>query len=253
MTQPTSVYLITGAASGIGARLALKLAGSGVGLALHTRGNQSGLQTTADQASAKGATVLSLLGDLMAPTEASRVVENIAKTFGRLDGLVSNAGFPDRTGFDDLNPNDLTQSFEAMPGAFMRLMQASQSMLRASPCARVVAVSSFVAHRFYLEGDMFPASAIAKSGLESAVRVLATQFAGDAIPINAVVPGYIRKDREAGIDLDEVSATRLGTPHIPMRRIGEPEEVVAAIEFLLSPGASYITGQCLHIDGGMML
>ena len=140
-----------------------------------------------------------------------------------------------------------------MPGAFVFLMQRALPLLRQSLGARVVAVSSFVAHRFYLGEDFFPASALAKAGLEAAVRVLAVEFAPYAIPVNAVVPGYIRKDNEAVLLDDELIARRSGFSRIPMGRIGQPEEVARVIEFLLSDGASYVTGECIHVDGGMML
>ena len=247
------VYLITGAASGIGARLAERLAGDGIGLVLHTGTDTDALQKVAARVTKRGAHTVSLVGDLSRHEEIERIFSAISASFGRLDGVVSNAGFPDRTAFAALDDSTLLRSFQAMPGAFVHLMQHAMPLLKQSLGARVVAVSSFVAHRFYLGEDFFPASALAKAGLEAAVRALAVEFAPYAIPVNAVVPGYIRKDNEAALPDEEVIARRSGFSRIPMERVGQPEEVARVIEFLLSESASYLTGQCIHVDGGMML
>lgn len=245
--------LVTGAASGIGAALCRRLAAAGHGVAMHTRANREGLDAVAEECRALGADVHTALGDLAEEGAARRIVVNAVARFGGLDGLVSNAGFPDLTAFEAIDAARLERSLQAMPAAFLRLMQAAAPALRASPAARVVAVSSFVAHRFELGGNNFTASAAAKAALEALVRSLAQALARDGVTVNAVVPGYVRKDREAGEPIEAVSATRAGIAHVPMGRVGLPDEVAAAIEFLLAPDAAYITGQSLHVDGGMML
>jgi 3-oxoacyl-[acyl-carrier protein] reductase len=118
--------------------------------------------------------------------------------------------------------------------------------------ARIVAVSSFVAHAFRLDVPLFAASAAAKAGLEALVRVLAMEMAPSNVTVNAVVPGFIRKDPGAHVAIDP-ERLRRQVAGVPLARVGLPEEVAAAIVFLASPAAGYITGQALHIDGGLVI
>ena len=116
----------------------------------------------------------------------------------------------------------------------------------------MVAVSSFVAHRFQLDGRYFPTSAMAKAGLEALVKAFAAELAGQGVTVNGVVPGFIEKDKGAHRAVGKAGYRR-AVELIPQGRLGQPDEVAAAIQFLLSADANYITGQCLHVDGGLTL
>lgn len=246
------VVLITGAASGIGAALARRLAGPGAGLVLHTRKNAEGLERIAEAARARGAEVATVLGDLAEPATAGKIVAEAEKRFGRLDALVSNAGFPDWTPIGELDDAGLEASQQAIAGAFLRLVTAALPLIQASRQGRVVAVSSFLAHVFRIEGRAAPASAAAKAALEGLARSLAVQLAPKHITVNCVVPGYIRKDSGAHTALSEAEREKSLTG-VPLARLGLPDEVAALIAFLLSAEAAYITGQSIHIDGGLTL
>jgi NAD(P)-dependent dehydrogenase (short-subunit alcohol dehydrogenase family) len=117
---------------------------------------------------------------------------------------------------------------------------------------RVLAVSSFVAHAFRNDVPLFAASAAAKAGLEALVRALAVELAASGVTVNAVVPGFIRKDPGAHVAIDP-ERLRRQVASVPLGRIGLPDEVAAAIAFLASPAAGYITGQALHVDGGLVI
>ncbi len=243
--------LVTGAASGIGAACARLMAAPGIALALHTRKNREGLERVADEARAKGATVHAVTGDLAVAGEPERAVEAAVAVLGGLDAVVNVAGFADRTPMADLTDTAFAYSIDSVATAMLRLSRAAKAPLMAGRDPRFVAVSSFVAHVFRPDQPLFPASAAAKAGLEALVRALAVEWA-PTVTVNAVAPGFIRKDPGAHYALAKgPGGAEERTQRIPLKRVGETAEVAAAIGFLASPAASYITGQVLHVDGGL--
>lgn len=248
------VVLITGAASGIGAATARAIAARSKALAIHTRGasaeSRARLASVAEAARDAGAEVLALDGDLAEPGVARGLVEATVARFGGLDHLVANAGFADRRGTADLTRADLDRSLATMASAFLELAQAAVPALKASAHGRVVYLSSFVAHR-YAQGALFPASAAAKSAGEALMRALAAELAPSGVTVNAVVPGYTRKD--GGHTALNPDAWKAAAAAAPIGRIAEPDDIAALIAFLLSPAARHITGQAIAVDGGLSL
>ncbi len=242
--------LVTGASSGIGAACVRALAAPGAAFAIHARGNREGAERTAAVALEKGAEAHILLADLARPDAPSRLVEDAAQAMGGLDVLVSNAGFADRTPAAALSDESFGRSLDTVAWAFLRLARAARPHLDAGEHPRLVLVSSFAAHVYRRGTFTFPATAAAKAAAEALVRALAVEWA-PRVTVNAVAPGFIRKDGGAHAALSPEQWAEI-TSRVPMDRLGTPDDVAAAVGFLCSPQAGYVTGQVLHVNGGLV-
>ena len=196
-----------------------------------------------------------VVGDLATPGTVDSLLD-AAQSLGRLRGVVANAGFADRRSIGELDDAAVERSLDVMVVPLAQLLRKSTVLLKASAAAggtgRFVAVSSFVAHRFTAGSSAFAASAAAKAGVEALVKAAAAELASCNVTVNAVAPGYVRKDRPNTGALAEAELAKL-LEHVPMRRMAAPDDIAACIAFLLSDDAAYITGQTLHVDGGLTL
>ncbi|HXZ09278.1 MAG TPA: SDR family oxidoreductase [Paraburkholderia sp.] len=248
------VVLITGAGSGIGAALARRVAAPRVALMLHARGADAGsrqrLEAVAAGCVSNGATCATVYGDLAERGASEHAVHQTLATFGALDQLVANAGHAQRQTLGSLDADALAESFSAMPGAFAALVKRATPALETSNHGRVVAVSSFVAHRYRVDAP-FAATAAAKAALESLAKTAAAELAPHGVTVNCVAPGYTRKDR--GPSADNAPAWARAAEATPLGHVAEPDDIAALIAFLLSDEARHITGQVIHIDGGLTL
>jgi 3-oxoacyl-[acyl-carrier protein] reductase len=252
--QTRSTILITGAASGIGAATARALARPGARMLLHTRSNRIGLEEVAREVATKGAEAVLAMGDLAKGTTGAELVKAAIDAFGDIDTLISNAGFPMRPQIGALTREAFDEAHRVIAGGFLALAGAALPHLKAAgPRARVVAVSTHNAHLFLPGYLNFPASAAAKAALETLVKSLALQLAPDGVTVNAVAPGLIAKDRSAGEQTLSAEEWQRLTAHVPMGELGRPDDIAATIAFLCSPAARYITGQIIHVDGGLVI
>lgn len=248
------IAVVTGAASGIGAATAKAIAGTCHGLVLHTRGaspaSRERLAAVGEAARSAGAQTLEITSDLADAGSARALIEACTEHFGRLDHVVSNAGFADRRGTADLQRRDLERALDTMAVAFLELAQAATPHLARSMNGRIVYVSSFVVRRFARTG-LFPVTAAAKAAGEALMRTLAMELAPSGVTVNAVAPGFTRKD--GGHSALGAAAWDAAATATPLGRIAEPSDIAGLIAFLLSPQARHITGQTIAVDGGLSL
>lgn len=243
--------LITGAASGIGAATAKKVAGPDKQLMLHSRSNREGLDQVAASVLEYGGSAEVILGDLSDDVFADSLVGETVERLGGLHQIVSNAGFADRRLFGELDANSLVTAYKGMPEAFFRIVTNAMPYLKDSDRGRVVAVSSFVAHVFNADG-LFPTTAAAKASIEALAKSLAVQLAPDGVTVNCVAPGYTMKDATGHSALSGDAWVKAAKKS-PMGRIGKPNDVAGLISFLLSDDSAFITGQTIHVNGGLTL
>jgi 3-oxoacyl-[acyl-carrier protein] reductase len=253
MTSYSPTVLITGASSGIGAATARALAAPGTAIALHARRNKAGAEKVAAEVRASGSDVLLVEGDLAQPGVAARLVAETAQKFGRLDVIVSNAGFADRRPIGEVDRATWDASLAAMTSAFFELATAAKPFLvKAGAAGRLIGVSSFVAHAHARGLMSFPVTAAAKAGIEALARALAADLAPTGVTVNCVAPGFIEKDADGHAAVSRERMAEI-SELIPMGRYGKTAEVAAVIAFLCSPAASYVTGQTIHVNGGLTL
>lgn len=238
--------VITGAASGAGAALVRRIAAPGAALLLHTGHNAAGLDAVADAARVAGAEVATCV-EPFETGDARIVIAAALAAFGRVDRLVHVAGGADPRGFGTVDQAGFQRAVAVNAGAFLAMATVLPHAV-----SRVVTVGSFLAHAYRLGPDYaFPATAAAKAALVSLTRSLAARLAPGAT-VNCVVPGFIAKDPGRSAKLDPAARSR-ALAHIPLGRFGQPDEVAGVIAFLLGPDGAYLTGQCIHVDGGVTL
>jgi NAD(P)-dependent dehydrogenase (short-subunit alcohol dehydrogenase family) len=245
--------VVTGGGSGIGAAICRRLAAEGVALVIHTGSNAQAAATVAEECGAVPTRVV--VGDL----GDARTVDALmaaSRELGGLRGVVANAGFADKRTLAELDDAAIERSLGVMVVSLAHLLRKSMGLLTANVQAgglgRFVAVSSFVAHRFGTGTSRFAASAAAKAGVEALVKSAAAELAPSGVTVNAVSPGYVRKDHPQSGALSEAQWTQ-ALARVPMGRLATPDDIAAPIAFLLGADAAYITGQVIHIDGGLSL
>ena len=241
------VALVTGGSRGIGRAVALRLAAGGATVVVNYRENAPAAEETVRLIAAADGRACAARFDV-GDAEAVRVgVQNIVDEHGRLDLLVNNAGLAVDALLLRLKEEDWERVLRTnLTGVFHCTKAAVRAMVRAR-YGRIVNLTSVVAEM----GNAGQAAyAAAKAGVIGLTKSLAREVAARGITVNAVAPGLVETDMTAGLDDRQRS---FYTNVIPAGRIATPEDVAAAVAFLASPEAGYITGQVLHVNGGLYM
>jgi 3-oxoacyl-[acyl-carrier protein] reductase len=239
------VALVTGASRGIGRAAALALAARGASVAVGYGSNASAAEAVADEVRAHGVQCAVLGADLHDPSQAATLVPRTVEALGRIDVVVNNAGLTRDNLALRMSDDDWRAVIDVdLTAAFVICRAALRPMLR-QRWGRIVNVSSVAG----VMGNPGQANySAAKAGLIGMTKSLAREVGSRSITVNAVAPGFIETDMTATLD---ASLIERATQSIPLERMGTADEVAAAIVFLASPEASYVTGHVLHVDGGM--
>lgn len=243
-TSPEKRLLITGASRGIGRAIALKAAEQRYRLLLHARSDRAGLQTLADDCRKLGAEAACALFDIADRDATRQTLEREIEQNGPFYGIVCNAGIADDTPFPAMEDTQWDRVLKTdLDGLYNTLRPCILPMISTRKPGRIVTISSISG----LAGNRGQVNySAAKAGIIGATKALALELARHHITVNCVAPGIIQTDMTANLPADEL------TRHIPMRRFGTPQEVAALVCFLLSDEASYITRQCISVNGGLL-
>jgi 3-oxoacyl-[acyl-carrier protein] reductase len=239
------VALVTGASRGIGRAAALALAEQGASVAVGYGSNAAAAEAVAEAVRGCGVNAVTLRADLSDAEQAASLVPRTVEALGGVDVVVNNAGLARDNLAMRMSDADWRAVIEVdLTAAFVICRAALRPMLRRR-WGRIVNVSSISG----VMGNPGQANySAAKAGLIGLTKSLAREVATRSITVNAVAPGFIETDMTTTLD---AALRERVTAAIPVERMGTAEEVAAAIAFLASPQASYITGHVLHVDGGM--
>lgn len=239
------VALVTGGSRGIGRAVAETLAKAGAHVVITYRSNSAAAEETIAAIEAAGGKAEAVSFDVASAEVAGETVRGIAKRIGRLDILVNNAGIARDQLLLRVKEEEITDTFATnVAGAIWCAKAAIRPMMKAKS-GRIINLSSVVAEAGNPGQAVYSASKAALLGL---TKTLAREYAKRGVTVNAVAPGYIDTDMTSGLP---EAATQAIVEQTPLGRVGRPEEVAAAVLFLASDEAAYITGQVLRVNGGM--
>lgn len=238
------VALVTGGARNIGRSISLELAAAGAKVAVNTRNSVDDGKRVIQEIRDAGGDAELYVGDIADAAKAKAMVADALKRFGRIDFLVLNASVRTERPFLELSFEEWRTPLSITLDGSFHLAQACIPSMLQNRGGAIVTLGGMMA----LSGAAKRVhGSVAKHGLVGFTRGLAREFADKGIRVNCIAPGQMDTERAPGRTIPTT------VDHIPLKRKGDPEEIATTVRFLCGPGASYITGQTIHVNGGVMM
>ena len=241
------VALITGATRGIGKQIALTLAKEGYDIAINYRKENEDLENTKKELAEIGVEVLAVQGDVSNYEDCERFVKQVIEKFGHIDVLVNNAGITRDSLLIRMKEEDFKQVVDTNLGGTFNVTKNVISYMMKAHSGRLINISSVVGVAGNAGQTNYSAS---KAGIIGFTKSLAKEVASRNILVNAIAPGFIETDM-TGVLKEEIRNEI--AKNIPVKRMGSAQEVAKVVKFLASEDSSYITGQVINVDGGMVM
>ncbi|BBH20909.1 3-oxoacyl-[acyl-carrier-protein] reductase FabG [Paenibacillus baekrokdamisoli] len=241
------IALVTGASRGIGRAIAIALAEAGADVAINYSGSEAAAAETAQAIVDLGRRSLVLKANVGKTDEFEAMVKQVIDSFGVLDILVNNAGITRDNLIMRMKEEEFDQVIETnLKGVFNGIKAVTRPMMK-QRSGRIINISSVVG----VLGNPGQANYVAaKAGVIGLTKASARELSSRGITVNCIAPGFIQTEMTDKLP-EEVKAKLTG--EIPLARLGDPKDIAAAVRFLASDAASYMTGQTIHVDGGMYM
>ena len=241
------VALVTGGSRGIGRAISLRLAAKGAKVAINFAGNIQKAEDTKAEIENFGGEAILVQGNVADFDKVNEIVKKVVDTWGRIDILVNNAGITRDNLLLKMTEKDFDEVIATNLKGVFNCTKAVTKLMMKQRSGRIVNMSSVVG----LIGNVSQANySAAKAGIIGFTKSVAKELASRNVTVNAVAPGFISTDMTDALN-DKVKEEL--SKNIPLGRIGEPEDIANAVEFLVSDKAAYITGQVICVDGGMAI